>query len=174
MHIELVSLWKPYFLRGHVILLAFIATIPLSLTLSVCLYLNLSLSLLVSVCLSVSFSVSRSVSLFVSPFLCLSLCPSLCLPHSPSLCVSLCLCVCLSLILLGRVSLNSSGCAGTCSIEQAGLKLRSRTSSASLVLGIMAYATTAQALTSFFGLCKDTGPATALGSSQRQESIILS
>jgi hypothetical protein len=48
-----------------------------------------------------------------------------------------------------RVSLCSPGCPGTHSVDQAGLKLRNPPASASQVLGLKAYATTAQ-LTDFF------------------------
>jgi hypothetical protein len=41
-----------------------------------------------------------------------------------------------------RVSLYSSGCPGTHSVDQAGLKLRNPPASASRVLGLKAYATT--------------------------------
>jgi hypothetical protein len=49
--------------------------------------------------------------------------------------------------------LCSLGCPGTHSIEQAGLKLRNPPSSASLVLGLKACATTAQSLRVSFGVC---------------------
>jgi hypothetical protein len=42
-----------------------------------------------------------------------------------------------------RVSLCSPGCPGTHSVDQAGLELRNRPASASQVLGLQAYATTA-------------------------------
>jgi hypothetical protein len=44
----------------------------------------------------------------------------------------------------GRVSLCSLGCPGTHSVDQAGLKLRNLPASASQVLGLKAFATTAQ------------------------------
>jgi hypothetical protein len=43
-----------------------------------------------------------------------------------------------------RVSLCSSGCPGTHSVDQAGLKLRNPPASASGVLGLKAWATTAR------------------------------
>jgi hypothetical protein len=45
-----------------------------------------------------------------------------------------------------RVSLCSSGCPGTHSVDQAGLKLRNLPASASRVLGLKACATTAPLL----------------------------
>jgi hypothetical protein len=43
-----------------------------------------------------------------------------------------------------RISLYSSGCPGTHSVDQAGLKLRDPPASASQVLGLKACATTAR------------------------------
>jgi hypothetical protein len=44
----------------------------------------------------------------------------------------------------GTVSLSSPGCPGTHSVDQAGLELRNPPASASQLLGLKAYATTAQ------------------------------
>jgi hypothetical protein len=46
------------------------------------------------------------------------------------------------LVFQDRVSLYSPGCPGTHSVEQAGLKLRNPSASASRVLGLKVYATT--------------------------------
>jgi hypothetical protein len=48
------------------------------------------------------------------------------------------------LVFRDRVSLCSSGCPGTHSVDQAGLELRNPPASASQVLGLKACATTAQ------------------------------
>jgi hypothetical protein len=47
-----------------------------------------------------------------------------------------------------RVSLCSPGCPGTHSVDQAGLELRNPPASASRVLGLKSYATTARHLNS--------------------------
>jgi hypothetical protein len=63
----------------------------------------------------------------------------------------LCLFVCLFCFFFGdRVSLCSSGCPGTNSVDQAGLELRNQPASASQVLGLKACATTAPATFFFF------------------------
>jgi hypothetical protein len=49
-----------------------------------------------------------------------------------------------------RVSLYSPGCPGTCSVDQAGFKLRDPPASASRMLGLKACATTAQFKGHFF------------------------
>jgi hypothetical protein len=49
-----------------------------------------------------------------------------------------------------RVSLCSSGCPGTHSVDQAGLELRNPPASASQVLGLKACATTARLQIQFF------------------------
>jgi hypothetical protein len=49
-----------------------------------------------------------------------------------------------------RVSLRSPGCPGTHSVAQAGLELRNLTASASQVLGLKAWATTAWLRSMFF------------------------
>jgi hypothetical protein len=61
-------------------------------------------------------------------------------------CLFGCLFVCLVwyLVFRDRVSLYSSGCPGTYSVDQAGLELRNLPPSASQVLGLKACATTAQ------------------------------
>jgi hypothetical protein len=46
-------------------------------------------------------------------------------------------------VFLDRVSLYSPDCPGTCSVDQAGFKLRHQPTSASQVLGLKACATTA-------------------------------
>ncbi|GAB1287888.1 E3 ubiquitin-protein ligase RNF115 [Apodemus speciosus] len=56
---------------------------------------------------------------------------------------------------VNRVSLCSSGCPGTHSVDQAGLVLRNPPASASQVLGLKACATNARLLEYFF--CIDTG-----------------
>jgi hypothetical protein len=49
-----------------------------------------------------------------------------------------------------RVSLCSPGCPGTHFVDQAGLELRNPPASASRVLGLKAWATTAQLIPGFF------------------------
>jgi hypothetical protein len=57
----------------------------------------------------------------------------------------------LFLVFRDKVSLHSSGCPGTHSVDQAGLELRNPPASASQVLGLKACATTARMHT-FFSL----------------------
>jgi hypothetical protein len=72
--------------------------------------------------------------------------------------VLFCCCCCCSLhfflsfvfVFVDRVSLYSPGCPGTHSVDQAGLELRNPPASASQVLGLKAYATTAQPFLHFF------------------------
>jgi hypothetical protein len=52
--------------------------------------------------------------------------------------------VCLFVCFRDKVSLDSHGCPGTHSVDQAGLKLRNSPASASQMLGLKACATTAQ------------------------------
>ena len=52
--------------------------------------------------------------------------------------------VCLFFCFQDRVALYSPGCPGTYSVDQDGLELRNPTASASHVLGLEAYGTTAQ------------------------------
>jgi hypothetical protein len=54
-----------------------------------------------------------------------------------------------SLVFRDRVSLCSPGCPGTHSVDWAGLKLRNPPASASQVLGLKAWATTAQQAVAF-------------------------
>jgi hypothetical protein len=61
-----------------------------------------------------------------------------------------CFFVFLFLFFRDRVSLCSPGCPGTHSVDQAGLKLRNPPASASQVLGLKVYATTAQLLVTEF------------------------
>jgi hypothetical protein len=49
-----------------------------------------------------------------------------------------------------RVSLGNSGCPGTCFVDQTGLKLRDPPAFASLVLGLKAWASTAQPVLTFY------------------------
>jgi hypothetical protein len=70
---------------------------------------------------------------------------------SLSLYHSVCSCflfVCLFFVFQDRVSLCSPGCPGTHSVDQAGLELRNPPASASQVLGLKVWATTA--LLAFF------------------------
>jgi hypothetical protein len=53
------------------------------------------------------------------------------------------------LVFRGRVSLCSSGCPGTHSVDQAGLELRNLPASASQVLGLKAYTTAARQCSTF-------------------------
>jgi hypothetical protein len=54
-----------------------------------------------------------------------------------------CVCVCVVFV-LDRVSLCSPGCPGTFTVDQAGLKVRDLPASASLLLGLKAWATATQ------------------------------
>ena len=56
----------------------------------------------------------------------------------------LCFCFCLFVCFRNRISLSSLGCRGTHFVDQAGLKLRNLSASASQVLGLKACATTAR------------------------------
>jgi hypothetical protein len=56
------------------------------------------------------------------------------LKEPPLLCVCVCVCVCVCMVFPDRVSLYSTGCPGTQSVEHAGL--RNPPASASQVLGL--------------------------------------
>jgi hypothetical protein len=56
------------------------------------------------------------------------------------------------LVFQDRVSLYSSGCPGTHSVDQAGLELRNPPASASQVLGLKACATIARLTNSYFNI----------------------
>jgi hypothetical protein len=58
-------------------------------------------------------------------------------------------CFCFFLVFGDRVSLYSSGCPGIYSVDQAGLELRNSPASASQVLGLKAWATTARLVLDF-------------------------
>jgi hypothetical protein len=66
-------------------------------------------------------------------------------------CTSACLLACLLVFFVfqDRVSLCSPGCPGTHSVDQAGLKLRNPSASASQVLGLKACTTTARPASAF-------------------------